>query len=92
LTRKIIGLAADSDCEVFQDGAPVYHGDQRVAELVATCPSYVSNQRVGLASFPVALAYAGLTFQVGTPAGPPVRSISMPPIMPKSLSVKLDEM
>jgi hypothetical protein len=33
-----------------------------------------------------------LEFRVGSAAGAVVRSISMPPIMPKSLTVKLDEM
>lgn len=92
LDRKIIGLAAEPGCEAFQDGAHIYHQDRSVAEVVTSCFSYVSNQRIGLAVFPAALAYAGLTFQLGAPEGPPVRSISMPPIMPKSLSVKLDEL
>jgi hypothetical protein len=40
----------------------------------------------------VAIAYSGLTFNLGASNGPVVKTISMPPIMPKSLSVKLDEM
>jgi len=38
------------------------------------------------------LAYSGLSFRLGTADGPAVKTISMPPIMPKSLTVKLDEM
>jgi hypothetical protein len=63
-----------------------------VAEVVTSCFSHLLGQPVGLAVFPIDLAYSGLTFQVGSAQGPELRTISMPPIMPKSLTVKLDEM
>jgi hypothetical protein len=47
---------------------------------------------VGLALFPREIAYSGLEFRLGTAQGETVRTISMPPIMPKSLTVKLDEL
>ena len=47
---------------------------------------------LGLALFPIELAYSGLSFQLGAAGGPAITTISMPPIMPKSLGVKLDEM
>ena len=50
------------------------------------------NQPLALGLLPLELAFSGLQFRVGTPDGAVVRSISMPPIMPKSLTVKLDEM
>jgi aminomethyltransferase len=92
LRHKIIGLAAEPGCDQLKTGARIYSEGQLVAETVADgyCPEL--NQRLGLAVFPVELAYAGLEFQHGDPAGPLVRSISMPPIMPKSLTVKLDEL
>jgi hypothetical protein len=52
----------------------------------------VLNRRLALAVFPVELAYSGLSFRLGASDGQVVKSISMPPIMPKSLTVKLDEM
>jgi hypothetical protein len=47
---------------------------------------------LGLALFPVDIAYSGLTFNLDSPDGQKVHTISMPPIMPKSLTVKIDEM
>ena len=60
--------------------------------MVADTWSPALGCRVALAVFRIDLAYAGLPFALGEPAGPEVRTVSMPPIMAKSLSVKLDEM
>jgi aminomethyltransferase len=92
LKHKIIGLAGENGGLALQDGARIYHEGRAVADVVASCFSYTLGQPLGLAVFPVALAYAGLAFRLGAPDGPVVRSISMPPIMPKSLTVKLDEL
>jgi len=92
LKQKVIGIAAESGCAALRDGAQIFHEGRQVGEVVADCQSYVLNQLLALALFPVELAYASLPFRLGTPDGPVVRSISMPPIMPKSLTVKLDEM
>jgi glycine cleavage system aminomethyltransferase T len=92
LQKKIIGIAAESGCEGLKDGARIYHQGEAVAEVVASSFSWALNQPVGLAVFPIELAFSGLAFRLGAPDGPVVRSISMPPIMPKSLNVKLDEM
>ncbi|MEI7732349.1 MAG: hypothetical protein WCO56_22445 [Verrucomicrobiota bacterium] len=92
LRRKIIGVSAAPGCEGLQAGARLYHQGQPVAEVVTTCHSYVLGRQLGLAIFPAELAYSGLTFRLGSAAGPVVQSISMPPIMPKSLTVKLDEL
>jgi aminomethyltransferase len=92
LKQKTIGIVAEAGCDTLTDGARIFHEGREVADVVADCVSYVLNQPLALALFPAELAYAGLTFRLGAPAGPVVRSISMPPIMPKSLTVKLDEM
>ena len=92
LKQKMIGLLAEPGCAALKDGARIFHAGRDVAEVVADCQSYVLNQPLALALFPVELAYSGLSFRLGAPDGPVVRSISMPPIMPKSLTVKLDEM
>jgi hypothetical protein len=52
----------------------------------------VLNQPLALGLLPLGIAFSGLEFRVGSADGAVVRSISMPPIMPKSLTVKLDEM
>ena len=70
----------------------LFHGVDEVAEVVADTWSPELGRRVALAVFRIDMAYAGLPFRLGSPQGPEVRSISMPPIMAKSLSVKLDEM
>jgi aminomethyltransferase len=92
LKQKIIGLMAEPGCDALKDGARVFHAGREVAEVVADGRSYVLDRPLALALFPVELAYSGLSFRLGAPDGPVVRSISMPPIMPKSLTVKLDEM
>jgi glycine cleavage system aminomethyltransferase T len=92
LKQKIVGVAAEPGGEALQTGARIVHEGQPVAEVVASCHSYVLNQRLGLALFPNELAYSGLSFLLGASDGPIVRTISMPPIMPRSLKVKLDEM
>ena len=92
LRKKIIGIAAESGCEGLKDGAWIYYQGAAVAEVVASSFSWMLNQPVGLAVFPIELAFSGLAFRLGAPDGSVVRSISMPPIMPKSLTVKLDEM
>lgn len=92
LREKLVGLAGDPGTAAFPDDALVYHEQQPLGKLAAHCFSYGLNQPLGLAVLPVDLAYSGLDFRLGTADGPVIRSISMPPIMPKSLAVKLDEM
>jgi aminomethyltransferase len=90
LTRKIVGVVpADAD-GALAVGDAVFAGAERVAEVVAAAHSPTLGRRIGLALFDVAYAYAGLDF-----AGADGRSlctVSMPPITPKSLTIKLDEM
>jgi glycine cleavage system aminomethyltransferase T len=92
LTHKIIGISLEPGAGELKPGAPIFNGPEKVSEVVASCFSYVLNRSIGLALFPVAIAYSGLSFNLGAPNGPVIKTISMPPIMPKSLSVKLDEM
>jgi aminomethyltransferase len=92
LKRKIVGVATEPGCTALQTGAKIFHEDQPVAEVVASCHSFVLGHRLGLALFPRELAYSGLSFYLAASDGPVVRTISMPPIMPRSLTVKLDEM
>jgi len=92
LRRKIVGVAAEPGCGTLVTGAPIFHAGQPVGEVVADCHSYTLNRMLALAVMPIELAYSGLPFRLGAADGPGVKTISMPPIMPKSLTVKLDEM
>jgi aminomethyltransferase len=92
LSHKIIGVSAAPGVRNLAKGAAVYNGTAKAGEIVASCFSYVLNAQVGLALLPVDIAFAGLTFNLGAERGPELHTISMPPIMPKSLTVKLDEL
>lgn len=92
LSRKLIGVLASPGEDRLKTGARLFHGADDVAEVVADTWSPALGCRVALAVFRIDLAYAGLSFALGAPGGPEVRTTSMPPIMAKSLSVKLDEM
>ncbi|MBD3322531.1 MAG: hypothetical protein GF350_15625 [Chitinivibrionales bacterium] len=92
LRKKIIGIKAEPGCADLTTGAKVHVDTGHHAEVVADCYSYILNTKIGLALFPVETAFAGLQFPLGSAEGPVVETISMPPIFPKSLGVKLDEM
>jgi aminomethyltransferase len=92
LRRKIVGVAAEPGNDALVTGTQIFHAGQPVGEVVADCHSYVLDRRLALAVFPVELAYSGLAFRLGGADGLAVKTISMPPIIPKSLTVKLDEM
>ena len=92
LSRKVIGVLAAPGEKQLKVGARLFHGADEVAEVVAETGSPVLGRPVALAVFRNDVAYAGLPFSLGSPQGPAVGTISMPPIMAKSLSVKLDEM
>lgn len=91
LTHKTVGIALSTDDPDFRPGAKLKHGETEAGTVVAAMYSHVLGQPLGLALMPVSLAYAGFDFTLNTPAGTPLKTISMPPIMPKSLGVKLDE-
>jgi len=91
LEKKIIGVAA-SGSVTLEAGTEIFDGEDAVATVTTACFSYVLGKSIALALFDADVAYAGLTFKYGSPSGPAVDTISMPPIMPKSLSIKLDEL
>jgi len=63
---------------------------EEVAKVVTAAFSPTLGCRIGLALFDNEYAYAGLSFQGADGRG--IRTVSMPPITPKSLTIKLDEM
>jgi glycine cleavage system aminomethyltransferase T len=92
LTHKIIGVQGEKNGKDLSAGDAIFDDQGKLSEIIVACRSPSLDCSIGLALFPVKTAYAGLTFRLGAPDGPQVKTISMPPIMPKSLSVKLDEM
>lgn len=92
LVKKVIGIKVDSSAGALRVGDRIFSQGEEVASVQASCFSHLLDASIGLALFPAAIAFAGLRFNLGQPDGPVVETISMPPIMPKSLSVRLDEM
>lgn len=92
LTRKIVGVSALDNALRFAVGDGFFDGNARVGEVVATSFSYVLDRSLALVVLPVGIAYAGLAFNHNAASGPVVKTISMPPIVPKSLTVKIDDM
>jgi glycine cleavage system aminomethyltransferase T len=90
LAKKIIGVVPAEAGGALEVGDAIRAGSDEVARVVAAAFSPTLGTRIGLALFDVAYAYAGLDFQGADGRG--IRTVSMPPITPKSLSVKLDEM
>ncbi|HEX2958361.1 MAG TPA: hypothetical protein VHO70_16115 [Chitinispirillaceae bacterium] len=90
LKKKIIGVSAP-DNVALNVGDQIVSGTRTVASVQCTCFSHVLNKNLGLALFDADVAFAGLTFNLGKAEGSEIQTISMPPIIPKSLSVKLDE-
>ena len=91
LQKKIIGIQAPAPVSL-EKGAVLFNGDTAIGEVQAACFSYVLNTSIGLALMNIDVAYSGLTFNYSAPGGPEIATISMPPIVPKSLTVKLDEL
>lgn len=91
IERKVVGVRA-APGQALDVNMALYDGGDKVGHVVAACTSYVLGCQMGLALLSANAAYAGLTFRAGSANGPEVATISMPPIMPKSLTVKLDEM
>jgi len=89
LGRKIIGVIPADPAGGLEARDAILLEGEPVAEVVCAVDSPTLGSRIGLALFDVAWAYSGLTY--GRDRGGAVRTISMPPFMPRSLTVKLDE-
>jgi aminomethyltransferase len=90
LTEKIIGVIPGEADGALEAGDEIVHQDRTVARIVTANDSPTLGRRIGLALFELDFAYSGLT--LAGRDGRAVRTISMPPFTPKSLTVKLDEM
>lgn len=89
--KKIVGVRV-APGQALAPGMSLFDGGEEAGQVVAACMSHVLGCRMGLALLKSEVAYASLRFHLGAANGPDVTAIAMPPIMPKSLSVKLDEM
>lgn len=89
LTRKIIGVVPSDKATELPVGSSVVHQGETVGTVVASGYSPVLSSPIGLAVFDLEYAYSGLEY--ATADGKGIRTVSMPPFLPKSLTVKLDE-
>jgi glycine cleavage system aminomethyltransferase T len=90
LKKKIIGVVPGQKDGSLNEGDPILHGREIVGEVVCAGDSWALGSRIGLALFDVAFGFSGLTFEGAE--GQYIRTVSMPPITAKSLTIKLDEM
>ena len=92
LQKKSIGLAlSDADAR-FSPGAAVLLDGERVGEVLTSGMSYTLGRSMGLALVDRAVAYSGLDFVIEEGgAALDAASISLPPFIPESLNIKLDE-
>jgi aminomethyltransferase len=90
LARKIVGVVPEGEAGALVAGDKILHQDKIVAEVVTASDSPTLGRRIGLALFEFEYGYAGLSFAGEDGRG--IRSISLPPFTPKSLTIKLDEM
>jgi aminomethyltransferase len=91
LRKKIIGIQAPPSV-TLEAGAKLFDGADPIGEVQTTCFSHQLDTSIGLALLDINVAFSGLKFNYSTPDGPEIATISMPPIVPKSLTVKLDEL
>lgn len=89
LAKKLIGVVRDDPQATLEPGTRIVDGDRAVAEVVTSTASPTLERAIGLALFDVEYAYAGL--DMVDEHGVPLCTISLPPFMAKSLTVKLDE-
>lgn len=89
--EKLVGLALPAGAPRPALDTPILLEGEVVGRIVATCMSHVLGHPMALGVLRRDVAWSGLGFDVGAP-GQPIRTISMPPIIPKSLTVKLDEL
>jgi aminomethyltransferase len=92
LQQKLIGIAIPTQVPAPRPATPLFDNGRQIGNLITVCFSPVASAWLALALLPVDIAFAGLSFRLGASDGPLVTSISMPPIVPKSLSVRLEEM
>ncbi len=93
LNQKLITIKPESQGSPLAVGTKINLDDETVGEVVTASYSYTLDCQLALVLFNIEYAYAGLTFTAKTTDGDiPVRTISMPPFIPESLHIRLDEL
>jgi aminomethyltransferase len=90
LANKIVGVIPDDGDGALAVGDKIVHQGRAVAEVVTADDSPTLGRRIGLALFDLEYGYSGLSFEGEDGRG--IRTISLPPFTPESLTIKLDEM
>jgi glycine cleavage system aminomethyltransferase T len=90
LKRKIIGVIPEDSSAGLAAGDEIDHRGESIARVVTAVRSPTLGGSIGLALFDLDYAYSGLLLCCED--GRRIRTVSMPPFTPKSLTVKLDEM
>ncbi|NOZ87812.1 MAG: aminomethyl transferase family protein [Deltaproteobacteria bacterium] len=88
LEQKVIAMRLDAPEEEVAPDDTVSLDNEEVGRIVAIGKSYTLDRQICLSLVNNDVAYSGLQFESG---GHKLTSISMPPFVPKSLEIKLDE-
>jgi len=94
LQHKIVGVAREMPGEALQIGDELLLDGEQAGPLITVDYSFSMDRQLGLALLRTATAFAELAFTIrrdGQDLDQSVVSVSMPPILPKSLAIKLDE-
>ena len=86
--RRTVGVQLAEGLRGAEPGATVTCDGEAAGEVITAGHSYTLDRELCLALLDAEVAYSGLALQVD---GMDARSISMPPFLPRSLSVKLEE-
>ncbi|GEM_PF-449219 len=93
LKRKIIGLKSLEQGTPMARDTRIVSGEETVAEVITAGFSQALDTQMALALFDIRYAYSGLDFIARTATGNvKVQTVSLPPFIPRSLTIKLDEM
>jgi glycine cleavage system T protein (aminomethyltransferase) len=92
LKRKVLGILGSDTDRSLSEGTEILVSSQKIGEIITAEFSYVLQKWIALAVVDCDFAYAGLNLTARDSQGEfPICSVSMPPFIPKSLSIKLDE-
>lgn len=92
VTHKLLGVALAAGQDGMAQDDDVLLDGESVGRIVTTGWSYTMGRRIGLARVVCQAAFSGLDLTVRHQGGErDAVSLSMPPFVPKSLTVRLDE-
>lgn len=93
LKHKIIGIKSLVEGTPLDQSTTIQLDGHTIATMISSGFSWTLNTQMALMLFDIQFAYSGLPLIAKTPSGDvPVETVSLPPFIPKSLTIKLDEM